>query len=556
MNSCLIHSDNTSLLELDQFARSDIYFKIPKNEDVDIYMSELIRDELNPLKPNVIFIKYALDHEYLSFWGLRLAHHIRLSREFPSICDLPIVFVGEESIGELIKIADLYHILSTPGIYYVSEDLLKVQTILTNFEKKALPGLRDFNSYLEKIHISPPANYGTRHSFENKLAIKTWSKALGIELPSSTIDHNIYFKYRLQEMTRSISSDDSFKLPNISSKAKVLLIEDEFEKGWDTLYKTLFSESKGITFNSLASEFKTFESIISDFKKIYAKIDPDIILLDLRLTENDTHESNIEEITGYKLIKTIKSMNPGTQVIITTASNKASSYQATITSGADYFIEKNSRSIDKIDELVDSISDAAKEARFLKPFIRSLKNLRKNIRFKRINKDQDEYDFLIEQLNFYSELAIDTAKNKTIVDRFSLSLVYLYNILEKITDYYLEHHQKGTYKFRNGKPTFKFNITDKGFKQTQSYKHLSEKQKFYNLYYYLNKEIDLEISKGINTLFSYRNNFLHGVLPDNFKLLEELYASGDSRVFQSKFKYYYSSVLDFINALRLPETKY
>ncbi len=133
--------------------------------------------------------------------------------------------------------------------------------------------------------------------------------------------------------------DDRFKLllNNLrDKKLNVAIIDDKVKNGWDKAYGAIFQNSDVISFDE--SENNKFDTKTSS--------DFDLIILDLRLEEEVTHDDSeifgIEEISGIKLLIEIKKCDPSVPVIICTASNKSWSYDAAINAGADGFWTKES----------------------------------------------------------------------------------------------------------------------------------------------------------------------------------------------------------------------
>ena len=133
--------------------------------------------------------------------------------------------------------------------------------------------------------------------------------------------------------------DSRFKLllNNLrDKKLNVAIIDDKVKNGWDKAYGAIFQNSDVISFDhSTNNKFDTKTS--SDF---------DLIILDLRLEEEVTHDDSeifgIEKMSGIKLLREIKTCDPSVPVIMCTASNKSWSYDAAINAGADGFWTKES----------------------------------------------------------------------------------------------------------------------------------------------------------------------------------------------------------------------
>ncbi|HPX75998.1 MAG TPA: response regulator [Bacteroidales bacterium] len=117
---------------------------------------------------------------------------------------------------------------------------------------------------------------------------------------------------------------------------KVLLIDDKAKKGWEQLLKLIFPFQ-----NMVIESATTYVDAIDLIQNEY-----DIILLDIRLEANDYKKINIEDFSGYKILKKIKRnfsiVNFSTPIILLTASNKIWNIDAFKEYGVDsYFIKEH-----------------------------------------------------------------------------------------------------------------------------------------------------------------------------------------------------------------------
>jgi len=121
---------------------------------------------------------------------------------------------------------------------------------------------------------------------------------------------------------------------------KILLIDDEADKGWRDVLKGIL---KGASFETISERVRNYEAFTDNSRKKIETGDYDLIFLDLRLGGID-EEKNVqpEDFSGMKVLKAIKEQNKGTQVIMLTASNKAWNMKALLDAGADgYYIKES-----------------------------------------------------------------------------------------------------------------------------------------------------------------------------------------------------------------------
>jgi CheY-like chemotaxis protein len=118
---------------------------------------------------------------------------------------------------------------------------------------------------------------------------------------------------------------------------KVLLIDDQAQKGWKQILENTLFENNPIDFSE---DFHSAKTKLEN--NIY-----DLIFLDLRLDEIDHNHIDIKQFNGFKIIKEIirkdfNSINFPTPVIIFSATNKIWNIDTMIYYGADnYYIKEH-----------------------------------------------------------------------------------------------------------------------------------------------------------------------------------------------------------------------
>ncbi|MFD2146231.1 response regulator [Mucilaginibacter antarcticus] len=170
----------------------------------------------------------------------------------------------------------------------------------------------------------------------------------------------LYYKY-LEAQYINLSSesarqkfkrDDNRKalLVNRNPKvnAKIYYIDDEAHKGWGMLFKEVIF--KPFTQDSLFGYYDEFkkgekrESLLARLKlKIKSLINDEgynVFIIDLRLCDDDFH--NGIDPCGFELIKEIKKINKGVQVVIFTASKKAENVNKALLAGVENYVLKES----------------------------------------------------------------------------------------------------------------------------------------------------------------------------------------------------------------------
>jgi CheY-like chemotaxis protein len=402
MKSLLFYNDNIDDELLSGFkANSEATqeFKIGfselgnENFSVDNKIADILAKNSTGIEYEVIFIPYSLsDENYIEFLGLRIAYHIRLSKNFNNQFT-PIVFFGNETPEMIYKITDFAAILFTPGVYCTTKfkpnDFQKQKEHI----KKHKPRITEseFQRFLERINIQPPANYANRHSIANEWAIYRWSQALQIENDDdfknikTNLENLLYFKYlnfkfpnlksnKLESYELQIKKDST---SGFIENERILLIDDEIEKGWGELFCNLLYDKCKIKHFDSDFGFEIKDKSKSEIKQLalnkIKSFNPDVIILDLRLHDSDFETKETKEVTGFQILNEIKAYNKGIQVIIFSATNKIWNLEALQAAGADGFIMKESpeNSIDEnftkesIKNIIDTI-DSCLEMKFLK----------------------------------------------------------------------------------------------------------------------------------------------------------------------------------------------
>lgn len=312
----------------------------------DEKFSEKINEWLNDIKYDNIFIPLCFGDILSDYNGLRLATHIRCSKNQNQITNIFIYgFVG---IDYLLQ-NEYFDVLKTRNVFFVPYS--KNKFLESGNFKKDLYHIDDLSDEIKKINLNIPRNYEDSHSIANEWAIYSWSKCIGLELTTEietlieNINNNIYFKYL--KTINPIQNENILKKSDLIIKnseiSKVLLIDDEVEKGWGELFAYLLNDINNIYFDYLGNGFKSSsnDQIVQIALKKIIDDDINIVILDFRLNSTDFTQSDTNQITSIKLLKEIKKFNPGIRVIIFSATNKIWNLQLLQDAGADGFVIKD-----------------------------------------------------------------------------------------------------------------------------------------------------------------------------------------------------------------------
>ena len=223
-------------------------------------------DELNILdisKYDLFVLPYDLSESYMEYTGLRVAAHIRLTPQWNSL-STPILFLGVDKRDDIVCVSELGGILYSYQIFISSRtsesELLKwFKGINDKFPKgkwtnDEIVNQSQYRSLLLRLKgIQPPANYSTHHSIANEWAIMRWNDMMTqpIKLSNTDFEKMLYYKYlranygNSQQMKKWRKEHPNIeKIDNLEPGKKLVLIDDEWNKGWYLLLNHI-AESSG-----------------------------------------------------------------------------------------------------------------------------------------------------------------------------------------------------------------------------------------------------------------------------------------------------------------------
>jgi hypothetical protein len=422
------------------------------NEEIytekDAELTEIILNLLNENEYDNIFLPLCFGQTLSDFNGLRLAAHIRCT---PTKNRLKRIFIyGFVGLDYLLE-HEYFNILKTKNIQLVS------------YSKKAFGAAakRNFDSLkpeelskeIKKLKLDPPLNYADSHSIANEWAIHQWAKTIGCdeteELKSvfKNVSYSLYFKYLRTKYSKGENSVFPAKKLKIDyeGKPKVLLIDDEAEKGWYEIFAFLLGDLNNIYTDYLGVDFKNLSSdeiIEKSIDKIFSD-DIDIVILDFRLNPSDFEKIKSDEITSLKLLKELKKINPGVQVVIFSATNKAWNLQALQDAQADGFIFKDGSrnnfepesTLKGIESLISVLNNCFDKI-FLKGFYSKLNELKNTLIPRKNFKKSDAplpKEFVDETLKWL-ELSCEVLKRETSQSMITASFIFMFSVLENLSN--------------------------------------------------------------------------------------------------------------------------
>ena len=307
---------------------------------------------------DIIISPYSFNRDnYMEYSGLRVATHIRLTKEWHHLT-VPILFLGPDDIDDMIKLSDFASILTSYRVFmydkHEEDDIESIirETVRDNQydsdTEKQYHSSRRYAKMVYKLRIKTPANYATHHSVANEWAIHRWIDMIkwGGKVPEvkdKSILEQLYFKCLIAKVAILDGVRESFSkkykknnptspiISGIEGK-RIIYFDDEGDKGWYSLLGCIFEESKAKLNPFPVDKGKSVEQMLQDAQLFADKNPGDCYLIDLRLHDDDFgSDVKPNELSGYKLADYIKNDkengNKGRQVVFFSASNKIWNYE-------------------------------------------------------------------------------------------------------------------------------------------------------------------------------------------------------------------------------------
>ncbi len=343
----------------------------------------------------------------------------------------------------------------------------------------------------------------------------------------------LYFKYLqfLHEMNDD--SDEKYEIISSRKKGKILYIDDEWAKGWSDILSTLFSRSVDINFTTFEHNYRDAHQpiLVPMLKGKILKDSPDVVILDLRLLAADHNKiSDIEQYTGIKVLKAIKEINPGIQVIMVTATRQCVILEKLYDYGVLGYIKKEHpddvsvHTVENMDKLFKLAEDGL-DRKYLKRIWsiqnkliklnmilnaeKERDNLNTHIKGKSINLYELQENKLSEESEKLLELKSTILMMYEILDsnikkKFSYSVLTIFKCLEIVSDYYIKEESKTENKKRIFYAIWKHNnkiISQKG--------NCSVNNKLSNVINKVFIETNKDLNQNKNKIVCTRNAIIH-----------------------------------------------
>lgn len=512
------------------------------DKDLDNYVKEwFTKSEYKALYIPLCFGKILSDYN-----GLRLAIHIRCT---PSINQNKPIYIYSPVPTSFLVRSQYFDILKTRGVKLINMHPKKIIESLGSINPLTE---NDIKHEMGKIQLPVPQNYEDSHSIANEWAIYRWANATdsedsAIEKITNTIKSNLYFKHLTTIYPPSeikLIKEDRLKfrdqLSGISDglleqkDINILYVDDEADKGWYEIMANIIYDVNNINgFDYLGESLKALsqQEIIDQVVNRVKEDSANIVLLDFRLHKKDHESHNIEDITSVQILKKIKALNAGIQVIIFSATNKVWNLLALQKYGADGFIIKegpeNSKSpsftTQTIDNFINTMSVCISN-RYKKEIYQSVSEL--NCKLKEDAKKHIVDKGFQKAVELFYAIACLSLPKYVEDQNFDHSFMNFFRIIEAVANEQIdaenpevkENEKTGTiryyYKFR-GTDDYLMDYDEEEFSQTGKKLSLPKRslpfvQKLYNLFARLGV-----YSPATYEIVQKRNNLTHPNLKVN-----------------------------------------
>lgn len=276
--------------------------------------------------------------------GVRLMLH---TLRGASLCE--IILVSDLGMNALKGYGPKSMLLMTQGVSLVGSE----EAAIAVDNASGLSPAEYIDGFVSLIKVEPQSKVEGRHSIANQWGADVLARVAtgkGIpELLNRQLSSSAYFNYcrivalTAEDVARIIAEDEQDTASHkiiVKDKFKYLLIDDEADKGWRKVLEMIMPYAEGEVWTEKAS---CFEDIDNSIRSNISDLKYDIVFLDLRMSGVDEEGIiNPEDFSGMKILKEIKRINPGIQVIMLTATNKGWNVKAMLDAGADGYYMKES----------------------------------------------------------------------------------------------------------------------------------------------------------------------------------------------------------------------
>ncbi len=325
---------------LKQEALNSVEESLKRIDEKDLFPYRVSSELTTEKHKSIIVFKEGLRWDQV----IRLAVYLRLLPDENWISKAPVIICCDNLPNpihdkDLTSITDIQNFLNIPGVFYKQYFAIFGRSLNDegNTDYNINIFLKTINKDFDISSISILSENLThdRHSITNywgavKLALNA---GYGVEEIGYKFPPTLYFNYLLKKYgLRTVPNNKKTNFCDNLKKNKVLLIDDNADKGWKAVIEKIFKPAEV----DIAEDFEK----VNQFGKLKNLSPYDIIFLDLRLPKIGIN--NIDYDNGIKLLQKIKESYPQVPVIVFTASNKSWTRETVQNFGADGMYVKES----------------------------------------------------------------------------------------------------------------------------------------------------------------------------------------------------------------------
>lgn len=454
--------------------------RLNNSETIDKALHDFIFKNLDKLKDaKILFVPLALGQDYANFTGLRLGLHIRLTQELEIGRFMPIIFMGEESYEEIARLSPLSSFLFTKGVALIKEMNNEILAAQEYWERKSISVDYLNDTFLKRLNIPKPDFYDSKHNLLNELSLLYLDQLSGHDTLKNQKElqlaqSSLYVKWTLAKRRLPLpqSSAHPIKFEITESKGKrILLLDDDSNKGWGDLLGAFFCNAQ--IFHTLPIEKNDkIENLKEKLGCLLKEKEWDLFLLDIRLLDIDhTDNKPLPNLSGFELLKLIKSHNFGNQVILFSASSRYLTYLEGIEMGADeVWIKPHERyERDVLTEFREAASRCF-DRLFFKALYTNLENLNKEMNSASLKTNNQDYNDLMSEVWTLLKMAVEALRLNNEYSK-QYFLILLFKTIEVISNYYVIN-PSNKYKpmlFRDGAkvPNYRYDEHAKKFTEQE-----------------------------------------------------------------------------------------
>jgi len=177
-----------------------------------------------------------------------------------------------------------------------------------------------------------------------------------------------------QSAANAFAAWDAF-LRSAKKRVRILLLDDEAEKGWQQAFTSLFEAHPASGTVEAPFQAAEFQGSLDQIAERVADEAYDVVLCDMRLRPNVERNvtQDVDELSGIRLLQAVKKARPDRPVIAFTASNKSWMFEEALSSGADGYWVKEApdydvrftHTVEQVASLLDAIRNAVQQRRGL-----------------------------------------------------------------------------------------------------------------------------------------------------------------------------------------------